>query len=81
MKLDQKCACAAVLGFAVVAVGHHASYCPQGQLAPAFCYALPPEQVHGNHNEHRPITPSQLVASIATSTSSTVVPPGNALVR
>jgi hypothetical protein len=71
----KRCTCVAILGAAVVAAGHHSPSCSLGQRSPVSCFALPPEQAHGNHEEHRPIQPTRFVASIVTTTGSTIAPP------
>jgi hypothetical protein len=77
MKLNypSRCVCALVLGAAADAAGQHSPYSPDAERVPAqaLCYALPPDQAHGNHDEHRPMMPSRVVlAAIGTSSASTL---------
>jgi hypothetical protein len=73
MRLDPpKCACVAMLGAAFVAAVQHTPDCAFGQGAQrVLCYAVPPEPVHGNHEQHRPAMPREAVITVTTSTSTT----------
>jgi hypothetical protein len=63
-----KCACCGLILLSVAAAVEHETVCPRD----AYCKALPPHLVHGEHHQQKPFSPGhQRVVANVVSTSVT----------